>query len=183
MLGGWWIPDWPGGAAIRMLFQGSRVRVIRPRRIVVRSKLLLVLVLGLGFTVLAGAEEAKVDVKKELAKLEGTWQAASIMADGKELPAEARKQHTLMIKDGKFTYTMGKEVLEGKLQLDPSKSPKTVDSMRTEGAAKGTTRKGIYELTDTTFQVCFAPVGKERPTEFTAKAGTGNNLAIWKKVK
>jgi uncharacterized protein (TIGR03067 family) len=143
----------------------------------------LVLVLALGFTVLAGAEDTKEAVKKELAKLEGTWQATSIQADGKDLPAEVLKHFSLSVKDGNFTYTADKIVLKGRFQLDPSKSPKTIDSIRTEGAEKGTARKGIYELTDTTFQVCLAPVGKDRPTEFTAKAGTGNNVAIWKKVK
>jgi uncharacterized protein (TIGR03067 family) len=143
----------------------------------------LVLVLALGCTLLAGAQDTKEAVKKELAKLEGTWQAASITADGKEPPAEALKHHTLVIKDGNFTYSVGKMVLEGKLQLDPSKSPKTVDSVRTTGPEKGTVRKGIYELTDTTFQVCLAPVGKERPSAFTAKEGTGNTMTLWKKAK
>ncbi len=55
--------------------------------------------------------------------------------------------------------------------------------MATEGKDKGKTALGIYDFTDDTREVCLAPVGKMRPTEFAAPSGSGNILAILKRVK
>ena len=41
---------------------------------------------------------------------------------------------------------------------------------------------GIYEFDGKTQKVCFAPVGKERPAEFSSKAGTQHVLTVWKRV-
>jgi hypothetical protein len=42
---------------------------------------------------------------------------------------------------------------------------------------------GIYELERDSYKVCFAPVGKLRPSEFTSKSGTGNILQVWERRK
>lgn len=46
---------------------------------------------------------------------------------------------------------------------------------------EGKTGFGIYKLENGVFIVCFAPPGKDRPTEFTSKSGTGEVVHIWKK--
>jgi hypothetical protein len=43
--------------------------------------------------------------------------------------------------------------------------------------------KGIYELNGDTLKSCVASPGKERPTEFSAKAGSGHTLRVFKCVK
>ncbi len=40
---------------------------------------------------------------------------------------------------------------------------------------------GIYELEGDGYRVCFAPVGKPRPSEFTSKSGSGNILQVWER--
>jgi uncharacterized protein (TIGR03067 family) len=35
---------------------------------------------------------------------------------------------------------------------------------------------GVYELDGDEFRICYAPPGKERPKDFSAKAGTGHRL-------
>ena len=42
---------------------------------------------------------------------------------------------------------------------------------------------GIYELGDDSYKVCFAPVGKPRPGEFTSQPGSGNILQVWEREK
>jgi uncharacterized protein (TIGR03067 family) len=116
---------------------------------------------------------------KDTPKLNGTWEASSATNDGKEMAAEGLKKLRLTVKDGSYTYETPKGTLKGTIKFDASKTPKEVDVTRDTGSS----RKGIYKLTDDTFEVCFAAEGKERPTEFSAKAGSGNSLTVWKKVK
>jgi uncharacterized protein (TIGR03067 family) len=58
-----------------------------------------------------------------------------------------------------------------------------VDLTETEGDAKGKTFRGIYEFGGDTRKVCLAPEGKDRPKEFSSKAGSGHILAVLKRVK
>lgn len=55
--------------------------------------------------------------------------------------------------------------------------------MDTEGPFKGKTTLGIYKLEGNQFTVCFAPPGKERPTEFSTTSGTGQFIHVWKRQK
>jgi len=50
-----------------------------------------------------------------------------------------------------------------------------------EGATKGKTQLGIYELDGDKVKFCFAAPGKDRPTEFTADAGSLQTLSVWKR--
>src|SRR5439155_12488432 len=60
----------------------------------------------------------------------------------------------------------------GTFKIDPTKSPKTADSLQTEGPDKGKTLLGIYEIIDDNHKrACWAPVGKPRPTAFTSEPG------------
>jgi len=58
--------------------------------------------------------------------------------------------------------------------------PKAIDRKDTAGMFKGKTALGIYKLEKGEFTICFAAPGKERPTEFTTKSGTGVFLYVWK---
>jgi hypothetical protein len=40
---------------------------------------------------------------------------------------------------------------------------------------------GIYKFDKDQFTVCFASTDKERPKEFSVKAGTGDFIHVWKK--
>jgi len=66
--------------------------------------------------------------------------------------------------------------------FDPTKSPKTIDFTIKEGDGKGNLHLGIYELGENTRNLCFAPPGKERPTEFTSKPGSQHILVAFERV-
>jgi len=55
--------------------------------------------------------------------------------------------------------------------------------LRAKGPDKGKTLLGIYELSDDAYKVCFAAPGKDRPTEFNSKEGSGNRLIVMKREK
>jgi uncharacterized protein (TIGR03067 family) len=141
----------------------------------------LVLVGGL---VLAGDAKDEA-IKKERKKYEGTWQVVSLEVDGNKASEEDAKKITVINEaNGKWRIEIdGKVVSQGTSEIDPTKKPKTVDLTETEGDNSGKTSLGIYELEDDTRKVCVARTGEKRPTEFAAPAGSGNILAVLKRMK
>jgi uncharacterized protein (TIGR03067 family) len=123
-------------------------------------------------------------IKKEMAGLDGTWQMVSGQASGFPLPEEKAKTGKRVAKDGETTITFGDQVyFKAKYTIDPSRKPKTIDYMMTEGPTKGKTHLGIYELDGDTVKFCFAAPGKGRPTDFTAKDGSERTVSVWKREK
>jgi uncharacterized protein (TIGR03067 family) len=152
-------------------------------------KLHALLSLGLGLlfagTAPLTAGDAKDEaIKKDRKRYEGTWQVVSLEVDGNKVAEEDAKKFTVINDaDGKWAIEVEGNVTRGTSEIDPTKKPKTVDLMYTEGQNKGKTQPGIYELGDDTRKVCLAPPGKERPTEFSSTAGSGHILAVLKRVK
>jgi uncharacterized protein (TIGR03067 family) len=141
-----------------------------------RLRLLLVLTAGLGILGVA-ADEAK----KELDSLQGEWKLVSATRDGKDMPPERVKGFKNTVKGDRFTITSeGKTAEEGTMKLEPGKKPKQTDLVLAEG---NRTARGIYELSGDTFKLCYAPPGKDRPKEFSAREGTGCTLSVWQRKK
>lgn len=130
-----------------------------------------------------GRADDKADVDKELTKFQGTWTFESVEAGGNKLPADQFKGMTVTFEGDKYAVKHGDEVVEAAtLKLDPSKSPKTLDSTVTEGPNKGKVILGIYEISGDTLKACFDPEGKKRPTEFKGDSGA-QTLVVHKRVK
>ncbi len=120
-------------------------------------------------------------VQKEQANFNGTWQLVSAEKDGKKTPEDVVKKIHVVIKDGKHTVYFGDDVLAKDVQftVDPTKTPKRV----TDTLKDGQKINGIYELNGDTLKSCVAEAGKDFPTEFSAKEGTGQSLRVFKRVK
>jgi uncharacterized protein (TIGR03067 family) len=144
-----------------------------------RGKIVLVVLLGF----LGAASTRGGDVKKELEKFSGAWQAVAITNDGKEVSGKDLKATILLVKGSTYTLRTPKGLIKGKHKLDPTKKPKTIDAERTAGSGKGEKLHGIYELSDDTFKVCFAAPGMARPKEFAAPAGSGNRLVVMERLR
>jgi uncharacterized protein (TIGR03067 family) len=135
------------------------------------------LMCGVGLS--GAADEAKEEaVKKELQAFQGTWRLISRELDGKKASEEELKDRVVVFDAaGKVSARHGDKItFEAAWKIDPTKKPKAVDSTSTLGENKGKTNLGIYELEGDTLRVCLGPIGKERPTEFSSKPGSGNRL-------
>jgi uncharacterized protein (TIGR03067 family) len=131
----------------------------------------------------AGARDDDA-AKKELEAFTGTWRAVSATKDGKEAPRERAEKISLVVKGEKYTFTGSDGVaIEGTHKVNPSKSPKEIEAVRSSGEGKGEKILGIYELTKDTYKVCLAPPGKPRPKEFASKEGTGHRLLEFKRAR
>jgi uncharacterized protein (TIGR03067 family) len=140
----------------------------------------LLLVLAVGF--LLGAE-GKEDALK---KMQGEWQVIGLEGEGrKAAEAEVKKaDYRLFINGNKFTYKIaGKDSLEGTIEINPDKNPKTLDAKGKSPDGKEEKSVGIYEIDGDTMRVCFVPEGTERPTKFETKAGSKAAIITYQRVK
>lgn len=144
----------------------------------------LAIVVAIG--VLTAADDPQGDAaKKELKKLEGSWVPVSLRLGGKEAPKEAIQNLTLTFMGNKFTVKAGDKVFgTGTVKIDPTKELKTMDTRYTEGENKGKTEVGIYKLEGDTLTTCFAETGNDkRPTSFSSKEGSKQELTVFKRAK
>jgi uncharacterized protein (TIGR03067 family) len=116
-------------------------------------------------------------------KNEGTWLPETAEFAGKPFPDEVRKTMKLVVKDDKYTVTVGDKVDQGTVKLDAKAKPKAMDITGTDGPNKGKTFLAIYERDGDTLKVCYDLGGKARPTEFKTKEGTQLFLVTYKREK
>jgi uncharacterized protein (TIGR03067 family) len=143
----------------------------------------VVLVSLFGVDPVGAGEPRDEAVAKDLRAFKGTWRLRSKEEDGKKFSAEEIKDVIATI-DGMGQVSVqrgGKVINEGTMKLDPTKAPKTIDVTFTAGERKGKSVKGLYEIDSGTFRVCIGRPGAERPTEFSAKAGSGCILIVYKR--
>jgi len=131
---------------------------------------------------LIAADDPTDQVKKDMERLEGEWSMVSGQINGKAMPDAFLKGSRRVAKDGVTTVTIGgMPFMKAKFTIDPSKKPKTMDYLILEGLTKGKKQLGIYKIDGDIVKFCFATPGKDRPTDFTAKEGSGHTLSVWKK--
>ena len=124
---------------------------------------------------------AFADDAKDLAAMQGTWLPESAELSGKRFPDPIRKSIKLVMKDDKYSVTVGKTLDEGTVKLDSAAMPKKMEIKGSEGPNKGKTILAIYEVGGETLKVCFDPEGKTRPTEFKGASGS-QTLVVHKRV-
>lgn len=130
--------------------------------------LCVLLILTLLLSCTSRADDAK--------SMDGTWLPSTAELGGEKFPDEVRKSIKLVIGDGKYTVTVGKEPDKGTVKLDPSKKPKSMDITGVEGPTKGKTILAIYEMTGDTLKICYDLSGNARPSAF--KTTTGSRLFL-----
>jgi uncharacterized protein (TIGR03067 family) len=113
--------------------------------------------------------------------IQGTWVAVSAEVDGKEAPAEAIKDFTLVITADKLIFNPKGENRQTSYKLDPAKMPKAIDLTPLDGPAKGKAMKSIYRLDGDRLTLCLQNSDGDAPTEFATKANSGLRLLVLKR--
>lgn len=135
---------------------------------------------------IASAENARDEAVKDDHKLlAGTWRVTVLEINGNKSKDEDVKKMTVVNgPDGTWSLrSEGNEIVKGTSTIDPAQKPKTIDFTPTEGQDKGKAFLGIYELGEKKRKLCFAPVGKSRPAEFTSTPGNGHILVTFEREK
>ena len=135
---------------------------------------------------IAAADDTKDEaIKKDRKQIEGTWRVVALEVNGNKVSDEdAKKIKVVNGPNGTWTlFSDGKEISKGTNSFDPTKKPKTIDFTATDGEGKGEVYLGIYELGENTRKLCFAPQGKDRPTEFATAPGSEHVLVSFERVK
>ncbi len=143
-----------------------------------RALALLCLVFLLGAD---GSKEAAI--KKDLENFQGTWTLESMELNGKPLPENDRKKIRLNIQGENFVFDNGGGGEPGLYKIDPTQDPKTLNIVITEGNDKGKVYLVIYKFEDGKMIQCMELSNKNRPKEFTGKAGSGCALEVWQREK
>jgi uncharacterized protein (TIGR03067 family) len=144
----------------------------------VKSSCLIVAVL-LAF----GAAPPAVDpAKRELARLQGTWEMHALEVNGEEVPARKLKGTTLTIKGDKYVVKVKDAEHEVTIVLDPTKDPKAIDMYLPDGIEAPKLGKGVYDLDGDTFRVCRHQMpGEDRPTQIGSWPNTNLFVVTWKR--
>jgi uncharacterized protein (TIGR03067 family) len=135
---------------------------------------------------LIAADNPVGDAKKDLDRMQGSWEGTSGESKGNAIPDEQLKETRFFVKGEKYSYKVGDTYQEeGTLKIDPTKKPKMIDVTIVDGEDKGKTQLGIYEVTRDKLKLCFAPPGKEktRPKDFSTNAGNQQLLLVLSREK
>jgi len=135
---------------------------------------------------LSGSTTQSAAVQRDYERLSGTWQLTRGVVNGKPVPASVARNTVLITDHNTFRFPKASGVgthPAGTFTVNPTTSPKQVDSIAEGGPHAGQLTRGIYEILDTTRKrACWGPSGGSRPTEFTSTPGSGRILQYWKKI-
>lgn len=135
-------------------------------------------------SVLAAAASSDDAAGRDLKMFHGNWSLISVERDGKKTPRDELAATKLAIQANKFVLRRNSVLVsEGTFTLDPARKPKEIDETITAGPNRGKVFKGIYEIDETHHRVCFGAAGRQRPTEFSSKPGSGRVLQVWRREK
>jgi uncharacterized protein (TIGR03067 family) len=145
-----------------------------------RLKLLLPVVACL----LVAASDTDEAAKKDLDKLRGTWETASLTYNGKDHAADAKFRFVFKGDQAVVTgnQAIEKEYAKLKFKLDPTTTPRCADITVAGGVQLNAVIEGIYELKGDELRLCLKVFGQDRPLEFASPAGSSIALLVMKRV-
>jgi len=113
----------------------------------------------------------------DLQRAQGRWTPTKMVRDGESVPAGDLAQVKLTIEGNRFSF-QGDPPAEGTFKFNSNVTPHTVDAT----ASGGEQVRGIYEIKDDTFTICYGIEDAPRPTAFKADASSGHVLAVFRKA-
>ncbi len=127
-----------------------------------------------------------MNVKKDYEALTGRWQLVKSVVDGKPVPEEEVRKTVLITDHDTFRFPADAKVGTaplGRFTIDPSQTPKHVDTTALAGPNQGQVTRGIYEIIDANNKrACWGRPGGPRPTDFTSAPGSGRTVQYWRLI-
>lgn len=123
---------------------------------------------------LIAADDTEPDlIKRDLDKLQGTWQVLKLEVNGTTAPAESVAKARFVVEGQKAITKEGDKVVsEGFLRIDPRKKPAELEISPEKLPVRGKTSKGIYRFDGEMLKLAIGAVGEDRPSDFTSLKGT-----------
>jgi uncharacterized protein (TIGR03067 family) len=119
----------------------------------------------------------------DLKAFQGTWVLADATLAGRD-HIDDFPGMKLKVDGDKYEVGFGMILEKGTIKLDSAKKPKQIDlTTGKDGAFKGHTLPGIYELKDDTIVLCLEANKTDRPTKFEAPEKTRIMLFTFKREK
>lgn len=121
----------------------------------------------------------------DLKRLQGAWISTIIEKSGKPASeAEKKLKLKIVVEREQYTiYLVEKPLTRGKFILDPSKSPKAIDAVPSDGPYKDKAQPGVYQWDGDRFLVNFTSPSEARPKALKTEAGTSQTLQRYERVK
>jgi uncharacterized protein (TIGR03067 family) len=132
---------------------------------------------------LLGADAPDEAARRDIEQWQGTWQAVSMESDGKSTPDDDLKKIKLTVTGTDYHFRNGAFSEHGRYKFEAAKSPKQLDIVVGDGADKGKVYLVIYQIDAERLTICLEKANRNRPREFTGKAGSGCVLEVWRRVK
>jgi uncharacterized protein (TIGR03067 family) len=117
-----------------------------------------------------------------LKKMAGTWAAVEATFNGEEVGREQLDTALLTIEGSSYSSRFGERRLQGQMTIDESKSPATLDIVRTRSSGEKQTVPAIVEIKDDTLRICYG-IGDAglRPVDFKSEVDSGSVLVKYKR--
>jgi uncharacterized protein (TIGR03067 family) len=120
--------------------------------------------------------------KNDAGQLSGAWSCVSATIDGKTLPPDTVASLRLTLTENQYKTQKGTETLfESTYSVDPSKSPKQINMIGTEGDLAGKEAHGIYSLEGDILRICYTMPDSPRPDNFESAPGSKAYLIVWRR--
>ena len=117
-------------------------------------------------------------------ELEGEWAMVSAVFNGAAMNQSMVKWCQRITRGNVTRVIAGPQVfVNASFTLDNSKKPHVIDYVNLEGASKGESQAGIFELIGDSLEICMAAPGQPRPADFSSKTGDGRSYTTWQLVK
>jgi uncharacterized protein (TIGR03067 family) len=118
-----------------------------------------------------------------ITELEGEWAMVSAVLNGVAMNQAMVKWCQRITRGNVTRVVAGPQVfVNARFKLD-SKKPRVLDYLNLEGASKGKSQAGIYELSGDSLQICMSAPGQPRPADFSSKPGDGRSYTTWRLVR
>jgi len=125
-------------------------------------------------------------MQKDYEALTGRRQLVKSIVDGKPVPEDQVRETILITDHNIFRFPADAGVgtaPQGRFTIDPTKTPKQVDSTALASPHKGQVTYGIYEILDASNKrACWSMPGAPRPADFTSTPGSGRTVQYWRLI-